>query len=99
MPHTRTAAVHFRKVVKPRLDRFEVSARDSTRNRLQHRKRKLPRHSTFAKALLSGRQQHSNTETEAKTLFAHLHGQLVEYQPRFVEMSLKGASIVFLPLG
>ena len=38
-------------------------------------------------------------ETEIKTLFQHLHRELLEYQTRFVDMSLKGASLTLLLLG
>ena len=38
-------------------------------------------------------------ETETKTLFQHLHKELVEYQMRFVDLSLKGAGLVLLLLG
>jgi hypothetical protein len=38
-------------------------------------------------------------ETETKTLFQHLHSELLEYQTRFVDMSLKGASFTLLLLG
>ena len=38
-------------------------------------------------------------ETETKTLFQHLHGELLEYQTRFVDVSLKGASLTLLLLG
>jgi len=38
-------------------------------------------------------------ETETKTLFQHLHKELVEYQIRFVDLSMKGAGLVLLLLG
>ncbi|HEY6140679.1 MAG TPA: hypothetical protein VI670_23240 [Thermoanaerobaculia bacterium] len=38
-------------------------------------------------------------ETETKTLFQHLHKELVEYQMRFVDLSLKGGGLVLLLLG
>jgi hypothetical protein len=38
-------------------------------------------------------------ETETKTLFQHLHSELLEYQTRFVDVSLKGTSITLLLLG
>lgn len=38
-------------------------------------------------------------ETEPKILFDYLHKELVEYQLRFVDLSLKGAGMVILVLG
>jgi hypothetical protein len=38
-------------------------------------------------------------ETDAKTLFTYLHKELMEYQLRFVDMSIKGAGLVLLVLG
>jgi hypothetical protein len=38
-------------------------------------------------------------ETDAKTLFAHLHKELTEYQLRFIDISVKGAGLVLLVLG
>src|SRR5438105_1007882 len=38
-------------------------------------------------------------EAEIKTPFQHLHRELLEYQTRFVDVSLKGASITLLLLG
>ena len=38
-------------------------------------------------------------ETETKTLFQHLHKELLEYQTRFIDVSLKCAGLTFLLLG
>ena len=38
-------------------------------------------------------------ETDAKTLFTHLHKELMEYQLRFLDVSVKGAGLVLLVLG
>ena len=38
-------------------------------------------------------------ETDPKILFQHLHKELVEYQLRFVDLTLKGAGIILLLLG
>ncbi|HXH41739.1 MAG TPA: hypothetical protein VNN08_24155 [Thermoanaerobaculia bacterium] len=38
-------------------------------------------------------------ETETKTLFQHLHSDLLEYQTRFADVSTKGASLNLLALG
>lgn len=38
-------------------------------------------------------------ETDVKILFQHLHSELLEYQTRFVDTSLKGASLALLFLG
>ena len=38
-------------------------------------------------------------ETDTKVLFQHLHGELLEYQTRFVDTSLRGAGLLLLILG
>jgi hypothetical protein len=38
-------------------------------------------------------------ETEPRTLFQHLHRELLEYQTRFVDVSIKGAGLTILFLG
>ena len=38
-------------------------------------------------------------ESEPKTLFQHLHKELVEYQLRFVDLTMKGSGLVLLFLG
>ena len=38
-------------------------------------------------------------ETDPKTLFQHLHRELLEYQTRFVDLSIRGAGLTILFLG
>ena len=38
-------------------------------------------------------------ETDTRTLFQHLHKELVEYQLRFVDFTMKAAGIIILLLG
>lgn len=38
-------------------------------------------------------------ETDRKVLFQHLHSELLEYQTRFVDTSLRGAGLLLLVLG
>jgi hypothetical protein len=38
-------------------------------------------------------------ETDGKVLFRHLHSELLEYQTRFVDTSMRGTGLLFLFLG